>query len=40
MLIILKILQENLRLDPTNGNSKIILNAVGVPNDEDFLCQW
>ena len=26
----------NLRLDPTNGNSKIILNAVGVPNDEDF----
>ena len=30
----------NLRLDPTNGNSKIILNAVGVPNDEDFLCQW
>ena len=36
MLIILKILQGNLRLDPTNGNSKIILNAVGVPNDEDF----
>ena len=26
----------NLRLDPTNGLSKIILNAVGVPNDEDF----
>ena len=26
----------NLRLDPTNGNSKIILNAVGAPNDEDF----
>ena len=26
----------NLRLDPTNGLSKIILNAVGVPNDDDF----
>ena len=26
----------NLRLDPTNGLSEIILNAVGVPNDEDF----
>ena len=25
-----------LRLDPTNGLSKIILNAVGAPNDEDF----
>ena len=26
----------NLRLDPTNGLSKIILNAVNAPNDEDF----
>ena len=26
----------NLRLDPTNGNSKIILNAVNAPNDEDL----
>ena len=26
----------NLRLDPTNGLSKIILNAVASPNDEDF----
>ena len=25
----------NLRLDPTNGNSKIILNAVSPPNDND-----
>ena len=25
-----------LRLDPTSGLSKVILNAVGVPNDEDF----
>ena len=26
----------NLRLDPTNGNAKLIVNAVGAPNDEDF----
>ena len=26
----------NLRLDPTKGASKVILNAVGVPNDENF----
>ena len=26
----------NLRLDPTNGLSKIILNAVNAPNDEDL----
>ena len=26
----------NLRLDPTNGNGKLIVNAVGAPNDEDF----
>ena len=26
----------NLRLDPTNGLSEIILNAVGALNDEDF----
>ena len=29
----------NLRLDPTNGNSKIILNAVSPPNvSDDFYC--
>ena len=29
----------NLRLDPTNGNSKIILNAVSPPNaTDDFYC--
>ena len=29
----------NLRLDPTNGNSKIILNAVSPPNaNDDFYC--
>ena len=29
----------SLRLDPTNGNSKIILNAVGPPNaSDDFYC--
>ena len=29
----------NLRLDPTNGNSKIILNAVSLPNaSDDFYC--
>ena len=29
----------NLRLDPTNGNSKIILNAVSPPNaNDDFSC--
>ena len=29
----------NLRLDPTNGNSKIILNAVSPPNAaDDFYC--
>ena len=29
----------NLRLDPTNGNSKIILNAVSPPNaHDDFYC--
>ena len=27
---------RNLRLDPTNGLSKIILNAVNAPNDEDL----
>ena len=28
----------NLRLDPTNGNSKIILNAVSPPNaNDDFF---
>ena len=26
----------NLRLDSTNGNAKLIVNAVGAPNDEDF----
>ena len=25
-----------LRIDSTNGNGKLIVNAVGVPNDEDF----
>ena len=29
----------NLRLDPTNGNSKIIINAVSPPNaSDDFYC--
>ena len=29
----------NLRLDPTNGNSKIIINAVSPPNaNDDFYC--
>ena len=29
----------NLRLDPTNGNSKIILNATSPPNNnDDFYC--
>ena len=29
----------NLRLDPTNGNSKIIINAVSPPNaTDDFFC--
>ena len=26
----------NLRIDSTNGSGKIIINAVGAPNDEDF----
>ena len=39
MLIILKIFLGNLRLDPTNGNSKIILNATSPPNNnDDFYC--
>ena len=25
-----------LRIDSTNGNGKLIVNAVGAPNDEDF----
>ena len=29
----------NLRLDPTNGNDKIVLNAVSPPNaNDDFYC--
>ena len=32
-------IRGNLRLDPTNGNSKIILNAVSPPNaNDDFYC--
>ena len=39
MLIILKILQATFGLDPTNGLSKIILNAVSPPNaSDDFYC--
>lgn len=29
-------IQGTLRVDPTNSSAKIVLNAVGAPNDEDF----